>query len=104
LFRVFTIALLLAPVFAINASAQAYPPDGPNIPTVANNGDAAGAFGQNRESPPPPNGWDKESIWNMKVEGFNDNQGRRFTSRLSSIRTAGKFCISAISREIFSIR
>jgi hypothetical protein len=76
LFRVFTIALLLAPVFAITALAQAYPPDGPNIPTIANNEDASGAFGQNRESPPPPNGWDKESIWNMKVEGFNDNQGR----------------------------
>ena len=24
----------------------------------------------------PPNGWDQESIWNMKVVGFNDNQGR----------------------------
>jgi hypothetical protein len=70
------IALLLAPALAIAALTQAYPPDGPNIPAIANNEDASGAFGQNRESPPPPNGWDKESIWNMKVEGFNDNQGR----------------------------
>jgi hypothetical protein len=60
----------------MTALAQANPPDGPNIPAIANNEDASGAFGQNRESPPPPNEWDKESIWNMKVEGFNDNQGR----------------------------
>jgi hypothetical protein len=76
LFRAFTIAVLLAPVLAMNALAQANPPDGPNIPAITNNEDASGSFGQNRESPPAPNGWDKESIWNMKVEGFSDNQGR----------------------------
>jgi len=25
---------------------------------------------------PSPNGWNQQSIWNMKVVGFNDNQGR----------------------------
>ena len=74
--RAFTIVLFFAPALAVMASAQAYPPDGPNIPAIANSEDASGAFGQNRESPPAPNAWDKESIWNMKVEGFNDNQGR----------------------------
>ena len=61
---------------AIAAHAQGYPPDGPNIPSVAGSEDAAGAFGQDLPNPPPPNASDKESIWNMKVEGFNDNQGR----------------------------
>jgi hypothetical protein len=58
------------------AAAQTYPPDGPNIPVIANSEDASGAFGQDLQAPPPPKGWDEESSWNMKVEGFNDNQGR----------------------------
>ncbi len=61
---------------AAPASAQAYPPDGPNIPAIANTEDASGAFGQDLRAPPPPNAWDQESAWNMKVEGFDDNQGR----------------------------
>jgi hypothetical protein len=76
LIRAFTIALLLAPALAVTAFSQAYPPDGPNIPAIANNEDSSGAFGQNQQSPPAPNAWDMESIWNMKVQGFNDNQGR----------------------------
>jgi len=50
LIRAFTIALFFAPALAVMASAQAYPPDGPNIPAIANSEDASGAFGQNRES------------------------------------------------------
>jgi hypothetical protein len=61
---------------AMPASAQAYPPDGPNIPAIANTEDASGSFGQDLRAPPPPNAWDQESAWNMKVEGFTDNQGR----------------------------
>jgi hypothetical protein len=61
---------------AAPALAQAYPPDGPNIPAIANTEDASGVFGQDLRAPPPPNAWDQESAWNMKVEGFNDNQGR----------------------------
>jgi hypothetical protein len=71
----FTI-LLIALVLASPAAAQTYPPDGPDIPVVTNSEDASGAFGQNLSAPPPPKGWDEESTWNMKVEGFNDNQGR----------------------------
>ncbi len=61
---------------AAPALAQAYPPDGPNIPVIANTEGESGAAGQNLPAPAPPKAWDQESIWNMKVEGFNDNQGR----------------------------
>jgi hypothetical protein len=71
-FAIFLIALMLA----WPASAQTYPPDGPDIPVITNSEDASGAFGQDLQAPPPPKGWDQESTWNMKVEGFNDNQGR----------------------------
>jgi hypothetical protein len=60
----------------IAAQAQGYPPDGPNIPSIAQSEDASGASGQDLPNPPPPNAPDKESIWNLKVEGFDDNQGR----------------------------
>jgi hypothetical protein len=69
-------ASLVVMALASAASAQAYPPDGPNIPVIANSEGGAGAYGQNLQSPPPPKAWDQESLWNMKVEGFNDNQGR----------------------------
>ncbi len=71
-------AVLIAGCFAPAASAlaQAYPPDGPNIPAIGNSEDASGAFGQDRRAPPAPDAWDRESAWNMKVEGFDDNQGR----------------------------
>ena len=55
--------------------AKTYPPDGPDIPTIANTESQAGAFGQNLQEP-PPNAWNQESTWNMKVEGYTDNQGR----------------------------
>jgi hypothetical protein len=63
-------------MLASPVAAQTYPPDGPDIPVVANSEGASGAFGQDLQAPPPPKGWDEESTWNMKVEGFNDNQGR----------------------------
>jgi hypothetical protein len=61
---------------ASQAMAQAYPPDGPDIPAIANSENGSGAFGQDLPNPPPPKAWNQESIWNMKVEGSNDNQGR----------------------------
>ena len=70
--------LAVLPLIALTSPlrAQTYPPDGPDIPAIASTEDAAGAAGQNVPAPPPPKAWDQESIWNMKVEGFNDNQGR----------------------------
>jgi len=72
-----TVAIALI-AFALipRAYAQKFPPDGPDIPAIANSESAEGAAGANIPNPPPPNAWDKESAWNMKVEGFNDNQGR----------------------------
>ncbi|HEY1796553.1 MAG TPA: hypothetical protein VGG57_10575 [Stellaceae bacterium] len=61
---------------AAPAWAQAYPPDGPDIPVVKNSEDASGAFGLGIKTPPPPKGWDRDSIWNMKIVGYTDNQGR----------------------------
>jgi hypothetical protein len=58
------------------AWAQAYPPDGPNIPTITLNEGQEGAAGLRPLEVPPPKGFNQESIWNMKVVGFNDNQGR----------------------------
>jgi hypothetical protein len=67
---------LLAITLAAPALAPSYPPDGPNIPIIANTESATGAFGQTLAAPPPPKAWDQQSTWNMKVEGFSDNQGR----------------------------
>ena len=58
------------------ASAQGYLPDGPNVPTVTLNEGPEGAAGLSPLRVPPPNGWNDQSIWNMEVVGFNDNQGR----------------------------
>jgi len=58
------------------AWAQAYPPNGPDIPTITLNEGQAGTTGLPPLDVPRPNGWKQESIWNMKVVGFNDNQGR----------------------------
>ena len=65
---------LIAFALATPAFAQAYPPDGPNIPSIAISEE--GSHDLNLQAPPPPKGWDQESAWNIKVEGFNDNQGR----------------------------
>jgi hypothetical protein len=58
------------------AWSAAYPPDGPDFPTVTLNEGTQGAAGLPPLNVPPPNGWDQESIWNMQKLGFNDNQGR----------------------------
>jgi hypothetical protein len=57
-------------------TVQAYPPYGPNIPVITNSEPPSGAYYQDRDREPPPHAWDQQSIWNMKVEGFNDNQAR----------------------------
>ena len=59
-----------------SASAQAYPPDGKDIPTITPSEGREGAAGLAPLRVPPPKGFDQESIWNMKVVGFNDDQGR----------------------------
>jgi hypothetical protein len=58
------------------AWAQGYLPDGPNVPVVTLDEDQSGAAGLPPLAVPPPKAWDQESIWNMKVVGFQDNQGR----------------------------
>jgi hypothetical protein len=58
------------------ASAQPYLPDGPNVPVVTLNESQEGAAGLPSLRVPSPNGWNQQSIWNMEVVGFNDNQGR----------------------------
>ena len=58
------------------ADDPGYVPDGPNFPTITLNEGPSGAFGQDLQDPPAPGAWDKESIWNMQVVGYNDNQGR----------------------------
>jgi hypothetical protein len=57
-------------------AALGYLPDGPNVPTITLNESEEGAAGLPPLPVPPPNGWNQESIWNMKVVGFNNNQGR----------------------------
>ena len=59
-----------------SAWAQAYPPDGPDIPTITLNEGQEGAAGLPPLEVPPPKGFNQQSIWNMEVVGFNDNQGR----------------------------
>jgi hypothetical protein len=53
-----------------------YLPDGPNVPTVTLTEGNEGAAGLPPDNPIPPNGFNQQSIWNMRVVGFNDNQGR----------------------------
>jgi hypothetical protein len=76
LFRAAAVLLLAIAAATPALAADAVPPDGSAIPPVANTEDPSGAFGQGVKAPPPPKPWDQESIWNMKVEGFTDNQGR----------------------------
>jgi hypothetical protein len=47
--------------------AQVYPPFGPDIPVITNTEPQSGAYNQDLEREPPPNPWNEESIWNMKV-------------------------------------
>ncbi len=70
------LSLFVALAMAGQAWTQNYLPDGPNVPLVTLNEGQSGAAGLPPLHVPPPNGWDQESIWNMRVVGFNDNQGR----------------------------
>ena len=56
--------------------AQAYPPYRPDIPVITNTEARSGAYNQDLQREPDPGPWSEQSIWNMKVEGFNDNQAR----------------------------
>src|SRR5260370_13904959 len=58
------------------AWAQSYPPNGTDFPTITLNEGREGAAGLKPLRVPPPKASDRESIWNMKVVGFNDGQGR----------------------------
>ncbi|MGC1886768.1 MAG: hypothetical protein WA709_11825 [Stellaceae bacterium] len=53
-----------------------YLPDGPYVPTITPTLGNEGAAGLPPDIPPPPKGFDQQSIWNMQVVGFSDNQGR----------------------------
>ncbi len=65
--QLFLLILLAAsPLFLF---AQAYPPNGPGIPTVALTGSAP-------IQEPPPNPPDQQSQWNMELVGHSDLQGR----------------------------
>ena len=65
--QLFLLCLLAAsPLFLM---AQAYPPNGPGIPTVALTGSAP-------VQEPPPNPPDQQSQWNMELVGHSDLQGR----------------------------
>jgi len=69
--RRFSLLSLLVAVVPCSVLAQAYPPNGPDIPTIALTGRSTRA-----ERPPAPRGWDRQSQWNMELVGFNDLQGR----------------------------
>jgi hypothetical protein len=70
------LSVVLALGLVSQSSAQVYPPYGPDIPVITNTEPQSGAYYQDREKEPAPNPWNEESIWNMKVEGYNDNQAR----------------------------
>ncbi|MGH7088028.1 MAG: hypothetical protein ACREFQ_03925, partial [Stellaceae bacterium] len=52
-----------------------YLPDAPLVPTIKNTLGPSGALGLPPLRPPPPKGFDKQSIWNMKIVGFADDLG-----------------------------
>ncbi len=74
--RILGLSLFLPLGMTGQALARPYPPNGPNIPVVTLNEDQSGAADLPLLKEPPPNGWNQQSIWNMKVVGFADNQGR----------------------------
>ncbi len=57
-------------------AAAPYPPYGTVIPKITLNEGPEGSLNQDLQKEPDPNPPNQESAWNMKVEGFNDNQGR----------------------------
>jgi hypothetical protein len=70
------LALGIASQAPAQQPAAAYPPYGSSIPVITNTEHRSGAVGEDTGKMPAPNGPNEESIWNMKVEGFNDNQAR----------------------------
>src|ERR1700678_4832625 len=70
------LSVVLALGLAAQSSAQVYPPYGPDIPVITNTEPPSGAYNEDQAREHAPNPWNEESIWNMKVEGFNDNQAR----------------------------
>jgi hypothetical protein len=78
------VGLCLSAVFsalALGLSGQAwatapYIPDGSEWPTITLNEGQEGAPGLAPLRVPPPRGVNENSIWNMEIVGFNDNQGR----------------------------
>lgn len=66
----------ILPGWALPATAQHYIPDGPDVPVVTLNESQSGAAGLPPLPVPQPKPWNKQSIWNMRVVGFQDNQGR----------------------------
>jgi hypothetical protein len=70
------IGLCLWSLVSRAAAPPAYLPDGPDVPTIVLNEGQSGAAGLPPLPVPPPNRWDQQSIWNMQVLGFQDNQGR----------------------------
>jgi hypothetical protein len=70
--------VLVTLLFGLSGVAWAqtrYLPDAARVPTIQLNEGPAGALGLPPLTPPPPNGFDKESIWNMKVVGFANDLG-----------------------------
>jgi hypothetical protein len=55
---------------------ECYPPYGNQIPNVNNTEDESGNLNFPAPNPPPPQGWNFESAWNLQDVGFNDNQSR----------------------------
>ena len=84
--RAFAVAVVISSTFAGSARAQAFPPDGPNIPVIANTEDASGGPGQTIAAPPPPKAWDQELAGTCRSR-VSTIPGVRSTSRSSSTRT-----------------
>jgi hypothetical protein len=91
-------SLCLATGIVSRVAAQVYPPYGPDIPVVTNTEGQSGAYNQDRRREPPPNPWNEESIWNMRVEGYTDNQARPIYQPMVVNQTAGRYCTPAIWR------
>ena len=58
------------------ARAQSYPPEGGDFPAIGLDEGPAGATALPALKVPAPKSADQQSIWNMKVIGFNDAQAR----------------------------